>query len=145
MVQGTQSFANHARMRPAFHIATFLPLLAVLIWSAVLLMRRPSQEHAMLFVLSLLLAAVAFWARLFALGVQDRVIRNEERIRLARLLPDDLRGRIEELTLDQLLALRFASDGEVAALTRRVLDERIAERKAIKALVREWRGDHQRI
>ena len=145
MAEMPQTFANHARTRPAYHFATFLPLMVVLIWSAVLLVRAPSQEHGILLLLAFLLVVVALWTRIFALGVQDRVIRLEERLRLERLFPDDLRTRIAELSIDQLVALRFASDEEVAALTRRVLDDGIADRKAIKALVRDWRGDHQRI
>ena len=86
-----------------------------------------------------------FLARRFALGVQDRVIRLEERLRMERLLPADLKGRIEELTTDQLIGLRFASDGELPGLVRRVLDGEFEDRKAIKQAVESWRADHQRI
>jgi hypothetical protein len=87
---------------------------------------------------------VFFHARGMVLTVQDRVIRLEMRLRLDRLLPDDLRGRIGEFSVDQLIALRFASDAELADLARRVLDERLADRKAIKRLVRDWQGDFLR-
>jgi hypothetical protein len=78
------------------------------------------------------------------LTVQNRVIRLEERLRLARLLPADLQGRIEELTVGQLVALRFASDGELVELTRKVLTEGITDKKAIKSMVTTWRPDHLR-
>ena len=95
-----------------------------------------------------LLVAVAlvmmFWyLRVFPLAVQDRVIRLEESLRIATLAPS-LRDRVTEFTPHQLVALRFASDAELPGLAERVLSERITSRSAIKALVREWRADHQR-
>jgi hypothetical protein len=82
--------------------------------------------------------------RLMALSVQDRVIRLEERLRFARLLPADLQPRIGEFTAGQLVALRFASDAELPALARKVLDEKLAERKAIKQLIKNWKPDYDR-
>ena len=77
--------------------------------------------------------------------LQDRLIRQEERLRLERVLTGDLRGRIGEFTTDQLIALRFASDEELGDLARRVLDERMVDRASIKRAVRSWRPDHHRI
>ena len=100
-------------------------------------------------VLNILVAValllLAFLARLFALGVQDRVIRLEERMRYERLLPEDLKARIGEFTISQLVSLRFASDAELPALARKVLDEQIKERKAIKQMIQSWRPDYQRV
>jgi hypothetical protein len=69
----------------------------------------------------------------------------EERLRMETLLPDDLRPRIGEFTTGQLIGLRFASDEELPDLARRVLDEGLTDRKAIKQAVKSWRADHQRI
>jgi Family of unknown function (DUF6526) len=96
-------------------------------------------------LVSLALLILAFLARIFALGVQDRVIRLEERLRYERLLPDDLRPRINEFTINQLVALRFACDAELPVLARKVLDAKINERKAIKQMVQNWRPDYQRV
>jgi len=97
---------------------------------------------------SILLAAALLigflYARLFSLRVQDRVIRLEERLRCQRLLPADLRPRIAEFTSGQLVALRFASDEELPALARKVLGEKLTERKAIKKLVKNWKPDYLR-
>ena len=86
-----------------------------------------------------------FFARTFALGVQDRVIRLEERLRLDRILPDDLSPSINDYTTNQLVALRFASDDELPDLSRKILDEGISDRKTIKKMIINWRADHQRI
>jgi len=102
--------------------------------------------HAILnLFLAIALLILAFLARLFALGVQDRVIRLEERLRYQKLLPEDLKARINEFTTIQLVALCFASDTELPALARKVLAEKVKERKAIKQMIQNWRAGYQRI
>jgi hypothetical protein len=76
--------------------------------------------------------------------VQDRVIRIEERLRLERVLPTDLQQRISEFTIEQLVGLRFASNAELPELARKVLDEKLNDRKAIKQLIKTWRPDFAR-
>jgi hypothetical protein len=85
------------------------------------------------------------YTRRFALTVQDRVIRLEMRLRLERLLPADLRPRISEITLDQLIALRFAGDEELPGLCRTVLEQKVSDRKTIKKMVRNWTADYLRV
>ena len=87
---------------------------------------------------------VAFFARVFASAVQDRVIRLEERLRFERLLPDELKSRADEFSMGQLIGLRFASDEELPGLAKKVLDERMEKRDDIKQLIKTWRPDHQR-
>jgi hypothetical protein len=132
-------------MVPGYHYVLSLLLLFALGWSAWQAATAFSMDRFGMLVVVLALMVTAFYARIFALGTQDRIIRLEERLRLERLLPDDLKGRISELTTGQLIALRFASDGEVVDLTRRVLEGGLTDRKTIKQAVREWRADSQRI
>ena len=86
-----------------------------------------------------------FFARVFALGVQDRVIRLEERARLERLLGSEQRDAIYGMDTDLLIGLRFASDGEVAALFNAIVAEGITDRADVKKRVNNWRADNQRI
>lgn len=146
-----QSFSNHARYVPGFHFVTFGLLAVNLIWRLLFAWRVYGLVGRTLFVdavmdvvLAVALLLLAWYTRVFPLRVQDRVIRGEERERLARLLPAEQRARIPELSTRQLIALRFASDDEAAALAGKVLDERITDPKAIKALIRGWRADHLR-
>jgi hypothetical protein len=140
-----QTFSNHTKYVPAFHFFVIPALALNLIWSIYHLWKLHFSFEG--FVGVLLAAALAFgflYARIFALSVQDRVIRLEERMRLMRLLPDDLRPRIDEFTVSQLVALRFACDEELPVLARKVLAENLRSRKAIKQLVKTWRPDYQR-
>ena len=82
--------------------------------------------------------------RVMSLSVQDRVIRMEMQLRLERMLPADLRPRIGEFNVEQLVGLRFAGDEELPALARQVLEEKLTNRKAIKQRVKNWRPDYQR-
>jgi hypothetical protein len=140
----SQSAASHARMVPAFHYFGSLLLLIYGLWSFWAVLTEPTTHNAMHAVLTIFLVVLFWYARTFALRVQDRVIRLEERLRFARLLPADMQGRIDEFTMSQLIALRFASDAELPDLARRVLAENITDAKAIKSAIREWRADHHR-
>jgi hypothetical protein len=106
---------------------------------------RPSILSAVAVLLAGAAGILAWYVRINALVVQNRVIRLEERLRLARLLPEELRSRVEELDTRQLVALRFASDAELPELVRAVLDGRLASGDAIKRAVRDWRADWLRV
>jgi Family of unknown function (DUF6526) len=140
-----QSFANHTKMVPLFHYFVF-PVLAVNFVASIV--RLVHGRHWVDGTIGVLTAAALFllcaFARLFALTVQDRVIRLEERLRYERLLPEDLKARIPEFTRDQFVSLRFASDPELPALARKVLTDKLTDRKAIKQLVQHWRADNLR-
>lgn len=139
-----QTYANHARTDPWFHYFVGPVLIVTLILTIVHLVRHPHFGSAWLVVLAFALLVLSVKVRTYALKVQDRVIRLEERLRLATLLPEPLRGRIGELDLRQLIALRFASDAEVAALVERTLNEKLTT-KQIKQAIQNWRADHLRV
>ena len=111
-----QNYANHRRIVPLYHVAIFGILAVNLIWKLVQAVRWTSWAAAIDLLLALALVGILFYVRIFALTVQDRVIRLEMRLRLMGILPADLKGRIDELTRDQFVALRFASDAEMADL-----------------------------
>src|SRR5215831_2947648 len=144
MSETTQTYKNHAKIIPIYHYFA-LPVAAA---NALLLLYRaathPSVDTIITALMGVALAVMFLMARVFALTVQDRVIRLEMRLRLRELLPPDLQPRLGEFTRNQLVALRFASDAELPALARRVLDERLNDRKAIKLLVQQWQADHLR-
>lgn len=139
-----QTYANHARFDPWYHFFLAPVFLLTLIGSIVHLVRHPHFCSVGLVVLAFALFVLVFKVRTYALKVQDRVIRLEERLRLATLLPEPLRGRIGELEIRQLIALRFASDAEIPALVERALNEKLTQ-KQIKQAIQNWRPDNFRV
>jgi uncharacterized membrane protein YciS (DUF1049 family) len=137
-----QSFASHGKWVPAFHFFV-LPVLLINLGSQIYWFAkigfRPYGLVPVLVAAALFVGMVM--ARAMAMKVQDRVIRIEERIRFERVLPADLHSRIGEFTTDQLVALRFASNAELPELARKVLDEKLNDRKAIKQMIKTWRPD----
>lgn len=140
----SQTIRNHTKIVPLYHLVALPILVMNAIWTLLRAARHPAWETVMAALLGVALVIMFFMARIFALTVQDRVIRLEMRLRLRELLPPDLIARIHEFTPGQLVALRFAGDRELPVLARRVLDERLKDRKAIKRLVEDWQADHLR-
>ncbi len=139
-----QSFENHRRIVPLFHLGVFGILVLNLLFGLYRAYRTPGWESGMSALLAVALLGLSFYARVFALTVQNRVIRLEMRLRLKVMLPADLHSQIERLTTRQLIALRFAGDEELAALTRAVLAENIHDRTVIKKRIKHWRADYLR-
>jgi Family of unknown function (DUF6526) len=139
-----QNFSNYRRRDPLFHFF-ILPVFAItLIATIVHLVRRPGLHSAWMVVVIVAAIVVIFKLRLYPLKVQDRVIRLEERLRLATLLDASLRPRIAEFTESQLIALRFASDAELPVLAARVLNEKLSASE-IKKAIQQWRPDNWRV
>ena len=139
-----QNYANHVRKLPPLYIAAAAVLIINLLWTIYVAVRNVAFGTVLQVLLVASLLVLFVFARTFALTVQDRLIRLEERMRMERLLPADLRPRIGEFTVKQLVGLRFASDAELPALAREVLDGRLTELDAIKRAVKDWRADWQR-
>ena len=144
MPQPEQNLKNHARIDPMFHGFLFVGALILLGATIYALIRQPDWLGAVRLFGVLWAIVLMFKTRLYAMKVQDRVIRLEERLRLAQLLPDATRSRIGELSEPQLIALRFASDGEVAGLVQQTLDGKW-DPKQIKGAVKVWRPDFFRV
>ena len=140
-----QNFKNHVRFVPLYHFFA-LPMLFINFgWTINRWIAAGFSIGGLEWVLTT--AALYYgvlYPRLFALSAQDRVIRLEERLRYERVLPEELRWRADELTVDQFVSLRFASDEELGNLMQKVLDGKLTERKAIKRLINHWRPDSLR-
>ena len=145
MTPRPQSYANHRRVYPLFHLFVSPVLIANFAIRLVDLVQNPSFDTAWATVVAAALYGLAFAARWMALVLQNRLISLEQRIRLDRILPDDLRSRVSELRLAQLIALRFASDAEMPGLVRRCLAGELRKNDDIKRAVTNWRPDTLRV
>ena len=143
-MEKSQNYGNHTRFDPPFHFFV-VPVTGITLVSIIVrAVRFPNFWNVWLVVVGLAAAVALVKSRLNALKVQDRVIRLEERLRMMSVLPEAMRPRIGELTDDQFVALRFASDAELAALVQRALNEKLS-RKQIKKAVTNWRPDYLRV
>jgi hypothetical protein len=145
MAETPQTYDNHTRYHPPFHFFLIPLFLLNVVFALVQLIRLRDLDHAAWFALAIGLAVLSFVARINALRVQDRVIRLEERLRYQQVLPPALAQRAGALSPGQIVALRFASDEELAELAQQVLDGKLTEGKEIKRAVKRWRPDTLRV
>jgi hypothetical protein len=139
-----QNYANHKRFIPVYHFVAF-PILVINLLTALYFLFTSFGFSNILHVATSLALIVMFFAmRYMSLKVQDRVIRLEMRLRLKEILPAATAARIGDLTIPQLVALRFAGDREMDGLVKKVLDEKISDREAIKKMITDWQPDHDR-
>jgi len=139
-----QNFKNHTMFDPPFHFflaPVGLILLFLSIWDVA---RNPTWMTGIHVLVILWLVILVFKTRIYSLKVQDRLIRLEERLRLAQVLPAAQQPRIGELSVDQIIGLRFASDAELPGLVEKALSGNW-NRKQIKEAVTTWRADNWRV
>ncbi len=145
MAETVQTYKNHARWLPPFHFFVLPVFLINVVYSVGLAWGDPSFGTGFGVMMALALFMVAILARTQALKAQDRVIRLEMRLRMHKRLPADLHDRINDVTPDQLIGLRFAGDGELADLVRQILSGTLVTQKSIKEAVKDWQADHLRV
>jgi len=141
MAEPVQSYKTHTRWLPPYHFFIMPVLLINLINALRHVVQNPTRHFAWEVVVAAALLMLGLFSRLMTLTVQDRVIRLEERLRLRQTLPPDLQAQIERLSHRQLVALRFASDAELADLVRDIAAGTLATSKDIKMRVKSWRAD----
>ena len=139
-----QNFKNHGRYIILWTFITPLILLAILGGSIVNLIHADAHTHysaALILLISLVLLIIYWYARVFALKAQDRAIRAEENLRHFMLTGKPLDSR---LRMSQIIALRFAPDDEFLSLAKKAVEENLRS-KEIKAAIRNWKADHNRV
>jgi len=142
----TQNYANHRQIVPLFHRVLF-PVIALTLIGSVVNLVQSLGDHQRLYsaslivVLSAAMVMLTLLARTFALKAQDRAIRAEENLRHFVLT-----GKLHDprLSVRQIIALRFASDGEFTELAKRAAEEKLTP-DSIKRAVKDWRADTYRV
>lgn len=144
MTPPAQTYATHRRWFPLFHYVALPIVLANVVVAVAHAIRQPSLFNAWFVVVSIGLVAGFVANRASTLFVQSRLIALEMRLRLATTLPAELRSRIPELSLRQLIGLRFAGDDELPGLVERCLHGELSTTDSIKRAVQHWRPDYLR-
>lgn len=141
-----QSYENHTRYHPLQHFfwlpVSLITLVTSLIYVVSSLIKGSFTLPVFLIFMLVLMSFVAgALARLNALKVQDRVIRLEEQFRYYMLTKEPLDPRV---TMEQLIALRFASDEEFPQLAKLAVEKGMSGDE-IKKAIKQWRADEHRV
>jgi len=140
-----QNYSSHRSYHALYHFFV-LPVLSLnILYQLYLVIRYRQPQLLWGVIVSCAVASLALLVRTYPLRMQDRIIRLEETQRLTRCLPEELRARIGELSMSQMIGLRFCDDEELPELTRAVLDTPIRGREEIKQRIKTWRPDRYRI
>lgn len=140
-----QTYANHTRWYPLVHFVIFPLIVINLIWAIICTVMYFDWFRVQYLILSMGSALLVFASRQQALIVQDRLIRFEERVRYREILPVELSSRFDEIDVNKIIALRFASDAELAGLVQQVLEGKLTTSKEIKMAIKDWKGDYLRV
>jgi hypothetical protein len=143
-----QNYQNHSTIysiKNRWQILYYICVTLMTLLSVVNLCRAFMVVSGRINAVLLMLAAISFVAgylmfRGFSLKAQDRAIRAEESLRhfaMTGKLPD------KSLTIQQIIALRFAGDEEFVALCERAVKEKLSN-KEIKMAVKNWKADYHR-
>ena len=141
-----QSYAKHTKLDPPFHFI-LVPLSLLIVIGSVVNLFQSFDDHSRFYNASLITAiavavfVMAFLTRTYPLKAQDRAIRAEENLRHFVITGKLLDRR---LTVKQIVALRFASDAEFAALATKAANESTPPAD-IKKNIKSWRADHDRL
>ncbi len=138
-----QSYETHAHQPVFTLVASGFWLLAVVghvaCWLGYERWGQPLAVGGLLLAVFCLISI----SRVYTTRLQDRIILLEERLRAERLLTPGQLVRWEGLDVKQIVALRFASDGEFGHLVDRTVADALTP-DAIKRAVRTWRPDLRR-
>lgn len=145
MSRPVQNYANHRSIDKSLYVIALVLILAALLSLSGAYLDMPVLTVAATMLIVLSVVGIMFRMRAYAVRVQDRVIRLEMRLRLERVLPEELASRIPALKMSQLVGLRFASDAELPGLVQKVLDGNITNADDIKKLVKDWQADFLRV
>ena len=139
----TQNYKNHRKYVIGYHVIGLLGVLALIIGSIMNLIHTAPENlysASLLVLVSILLLFAFFYLRGFALKAQDRAIRAEENFRHYLLTKKPLPN---DLTMRQIVGLRFASDEEFPDLVEKAVKDNLSE-EAIKKSIKNWKGDYYR-
>lgn len=141
-----QNYKNHRKLDPLFHVVLSAIIIYLFVQSVINLVDTysdgGSRQQAVMFLMIAIAFGISFVKiRTFPLKVQDRAIRAEENLRYFILTGKPLD---KNLTISQVIALRFAPDHEMVGLADRIVKENLSNDQ-IKKAIQKWKPDHHRV
>ena len=139
-----QNFKTHGKWVFGYHVISFFAVLALIIGSVRNLIYTQDENlyaASLLVLVSFLLLFMFYFLRAFALKAQDRAIKAEENFRHYPLTGKPLST---DLSMRQIIGLRFASDEEFPALAEKAAKEKLSEND-IKKAIKNWKADTYRV
>jgi len=140
----TQDYATH-RHNPKLTGIGFLCLLIAVVAVALrwfLIGGRYTMALGLLGLIASILVLLQI-SRSYTTRLQDRIIRLEMKVRGMTVLTPTQQAILERLSKPQVIALRFASDGELGALVEQADREKLSADQ-IKRAIRNWVPDFER-
>lgn len=142
-----QNFENHRKFTPLHHFI-FSPLaLCAIIYSCVQYVKSDTNQEIWIFLtlISILLTILGIMVRAqYGLKNQNRIIRLEMRLKYYQLTNQSFDALEKKLELDQIFALRFASDDELVDLINKAIAEKLSPTE-IKKSIKNWNPDFMRV
>ena len=142
----SQNYKNHVRYYTQHHFV-FYPVAGILCgicaYQGFSSNEYRSLWHMMFAVIALIIWLSFMLRQHYSLGNQNRIVRIEMRFRYYRLTQKNFEEIEQQLTLSQILALRFASDEELVSLIERSIKEKLSADE-IKRSIKNWVPDHMR-
>lgn len=135
-----QNFNNHSRFVPLYHYVLFGICLASFVLAIIHLINSLNILSVLVLLITISILLIFFLMRSFPLRVQDRAIRAEENLRYFSMTGKLLK---KELTMSQIIALRFAGDSEFVELVDQAIQNNWTN-KEIKQAIKNWRADNHR-
>ena len=134
-----QDYKHHTRYDPAMHF--FLIPLGMLLFLAAIVLAYYLRTPISYLLIGVTFASAfrTYKVRTHATYTQDRIVRLEETVRLRHLGVDP-----DGLSIEQLIALRFAPDGEAVPLAERTRREHLSADQIMKS-IKVWRPDNHRV
>jgi hypothetical protein len=139
-----QTYENHAH-RPTATIVGYVLVLIALIALGLRWFGIGGQVTFAIGLLGIVGAVVTllYISRVYVTKLQDRIIKLEMRMRCAAIVTPEQQHLLSQLSIKQIVALRFASDAELPTLLERAAREQLAPRE-IKRAIKVWIADLDR-
>jgi hypothetical protein len=138
-----QNFKTHRKWVIGYHLIMFLAIIALIVGSIRNLIYTKDESlyaASLLVLVAFILFFMFYFLRAFALRAQDRAIRAEENFRHYLLTGKPISS---DLSIRQIIGLRFASDEEFPSLAEKAVKENLSE-NAIKKAIKNWKPDTYR-